>query len=147
MATSRRPSSFRTLSIVELDQVKQSSKKLHGSAVKTTANYHGHLTRGKQWLEDLMKGSNNQDVFGCPRGLPQSSENRTRKWGKHDLIHAFDLVPTCASPWALASFLTFKCFHENRGISTAEGIHAAFKKYWDNSWVTLYFPTPISMLT
>ncbi|KAF8521981.1 hypothetical protein BU17DRAFT_45386 [Hysterangium stoloniferum] len=51
-----------------------------------------------------------------------------------DLAHAFDIKPNRASPWALASFISWKCFKNNLGKSTADGAHAAFKKYWDNSW-------------
>lgn len=121
------------LSITELDHMKQESKKQHGSSVKTVANYQGYVTRGKQWLEDIVKGSQNQNIFDCPRGTPESGDKGKWKWTKYDLVHAFDPEPTRASPWALASFLTFKCFQENRGASTADGVHAAFKKYWDNS--------------
>lgn len=128
-----RAATVQMLSITELDRIKQESKKQHGSSAKTVVNYHGYIARGKQWLEEVLKGSQNQNVFDCPRGTPESGVNGKWKWTTDDLVHAFDSKPTRASPWALAGFLTFKCFQENRGASTADGVHAAFKKYWDDS--------------
>ncbi|KAH6888784.1 hypothetical protein BKA70DRAFT_1121444 [Coprinopsis sp. MPI-PUGE-AT-0042] len=47
------------------------------------------------------------------------------------LGHAFDGPPNHYSAFALQLFLGHKCFAENLSKSTAEGIHGAFKLFWN----------------
>ena len=44
---------------------------------------------------------------------------------------AFGPVPNEHTPRALVLFITQKCVHEGKAIGTANGIQAAFKKYWE----------------
>ncbi len=119
----------RSSTIAELAQTKESSKKKHGSAMNTNSTYDGYIRRGKQWLAELVKDFEQEDELEHPRGCPAGLEGM--KWNIGDLIQAFDTRPNRASPWALASYIACKCFVENLGESTGDGIHAAFKRYWD----------------
>jgi len=40
----------------------------------------------------------------------------------------FDPIPNHCSDKALALFISWKCFHQNCGKSTSDGIYSAFKK-------------------
>ncbi|KAF8530573.1 hypothetical protein BU17DRAFT_17785, partial [Hysterangium stoloniferum] len=55
---------------------------------------------------------------------------------------AFYETPNRALPWALATFISFKCFTNSCGQSTAEGIHAGFQKYWDRADVEGLYQGP-----
>ena len=120
-----------TSTLAELEEAKQASKRKHGSATKTTAGYEGYIRRGKVWLADLIRNLSTEHSFEHPKGCPTSLDNA--KWDVADLGLAFEIKPNRSSPWALASFISHKCFENNLGESTAEGVHAAFKRYWDNS--------------
>lgn len=45
--------------------------------------------------------------------------------------NAFNGHPSKHTPNAIVMFLTWKCFHQGNGISTAQGIHAAFIAEYD----------------
>ena len=48
-----------------------------------------------------------------------------------EFVLAFTGAPKKCSPEALTLYLTYKCLTETRRKSTAEGAHAAMKKYWE----------------
>jgi hypothetical protein len=86
-------------------------------------------------LAEIAKELRGDKGLEHPRGCPEGLDDV--KWTSCDLIYAFDKRPNCASPWALATFISFKCFTNHLGQSTAEGIHAGFQKYWDRAQVSL----------
>ena len=43
-----------------------------------------------------------------------------------DFCHAFEGRPMKCTPQTIAMFLAWKCFAEDNGEATADGIHAAF---------------------
>lgn len=49
-----------------------------------------------------------------------------------DFRNALAGRPTKATPSVIGMFITFKCFEEEKGKSTAEGIHAAVLQMYDN---------------
>ncbi|GJJ05983.1 hypothetical protein Clacol_000170 [Clathrus columnatus] len=120
----------KSISLAELELIKQDAKKKHGTAANTLQSYQGHVQRAKEWLSAVLTHEDGLDPFEYPRG--SNVEGIDKKWTHFDLVKAFDTVPSQASPWAVATFIAFKCFEENLGASTADGIHAAFKYYWDN---------------
>ncbi|KAF8521186.1 hypothetical protein BU17DRAFT_64953 [Hysterangium stoloniferum] len=122
-------------SVANTERLKQASKRKHGMASNSSNGYDGYVRCGKEWLKGLVEGSTLESTLESPRGCPDTLEGV--KWTMADLAHAFDIKPNRASPWALASFISWKCFENNLGKSTADGAHAAFKKYWDNSQVGL----------
>ncbi|KAF8514730.1 hypothetical protein BU17DRAFT_52403, partial [Hysterangium stoloniferum] len=117
-------------SVANTERLKQASKRKHGMASNSSNGYDGYIRHGKEWLKGLVEGSKLKSTLENPRGCPNSLEGV--KWTMADLAHAFDIKPNRASPWALASFISWKCFENNLGKSTADSAHAAFKKYWDN---------------
>lgn len=44
---------------------------------------------------------------------------------------AFDGRPSKYTPHAIAMILTWECFHQEKGVGTASGIHAAWIKEYD----------------
>jgi len=91
------------------------------STVKNTDGaYKGYVARGIKFLEDLVvqRRENGEDV--CAEGISTDM-----------LEKAFDKPPNHYSALAVELFLVQKCFTENCGVSTAEGIHGAFASYWD----------------
>ncbi|KAF8507450.1 hypothetical protein BU17DRAFT_71153 [Hysterangium stoloniferum] len=118
---------------------KRCRKNVKGSSVANTERLKQASKRkhGMEWLKGLVEGSTLESTLENPRGCPDSLEGV--KWTMADLAHAFDIKPNRASPWALASFISWKCFENNLGKSTADGAHAAFKKYWDNSQTVKVF--------
>ncbi|KIJ48361.1 hypothetical protein M422DRAFT_81339, partial [Sphaerobolus stellatus SS14] len=62
----------------------------------------------------------------------ETSEEISDEFRFEDFKHVFDQKkPTCASPTALALFISFKCFDENKKIGVADQTKAAFLRYWD----------------
>ncbi|KAF8513430.1 hypothetical protein BU17DRAFT_95413 [Hysterangium stoloniferum] len=128
------------LTLGEIAKTKQASKRKHGLAAKTTQDYDGHVRQGKEWLAEVAKELRDNEGLEHPRGCPEGLGDV--KWTSFDLIHAFDETPNRASPWALATFISFKCFTNSCGQSTAEGIHAGFQKYWDRADVEGLYQGP-----
>ena len=50
---------------------------------------------------------------------------------------AFDGVPNRFSAEALVMLLAQKCGAEGKGVSTADGIYSAFKRFWEE-WYTAH---------
>lgn len=48
---------------------------------------------------------------------------------------ALETTPNKHSDKALALLISYKCFHEDCGMSTCEGLSAAFKKLWEEAQV------------
>ena len=46
--------------------------------------------------------------------------------------HAFDSVPNCWSDKVLAIYRSCRVFVEDQSLSTAQGIYAALKAFWNN---------------
>jgi len=97
----------------------------------TTKAYHGYVTAGRQWLGELCSISSTELPSGCPPS--DESGNAPDTHLPPDFVSAFNPTPNVHSPEALALYITFKCVDGNRGKSTAEGIHAAFKNMWEAS--------------
>lgn len=92
------------------------------STVKNTDDaYNGHVARGMAFLKEVVKErQENGEGMTCSLGIPTD-----------ELEKAFDRPPNRYSAMALEMFLVQKCFTENLGVSTAQGIHAGFASYWD----------------
>jgi hypothetical protein len=91
----------------------------HITREKTDTNYNSYIKRGKQFLKDLVTDRHEQGVTSA-QGVPTK-----------ELEQAFTGLPSKWSYYALNLFITQKCFAENCQQSTADGIHAAFCRYWD----------------
>ncbi|KAJ7027994.1 hypothetical protein C8F04DRAFT_1212262 [Mycena alexandri] len=93
------------------------------NAANTKTNYKGYLQRGAKILASVvaLRREREKKEPGCSvDGIDIDL-----------LAKAFEGSPNKHSVYALELYMTQKCVVENLGKSTAEGIHGAFAKYWD----------------
>ncbi|KAF9060435.1 hypothetical protein BDP27DRAFT_1430099 [Rhodocollybia butyracea] len=76
----------------------------------TNTAYDGIIKRMRNWLKDFIKGQNQAQTRGEEVDL--------------------DGTPVKCTPEALAMFMSWKCFDEEKGKSTAEQIHAGWKHHY-----------------
>jgi hypothetical protein len=103
----------------------KAARSQYGNAEKTTKAYAGYFVRGSEFLAEIVGERRKKEAedaeWVCPQGIAT------------DLLEkAFDNPPNKYSAVALELFITQKCIVENLGKSTAQGIHGAFAKHWDN---------------
>jgi hypothetical protein len=117
-----------------IHEAKEAGKKKHQNASNTTEKYDGHVKCGREWLFGHFK-SKDLDAQATQAGDVDTSIGGKEESVYDDLAfrQAFESQPNQHSDKALALYLSYKCFHQNLGQSTAEGSHAAFKKLWENS--------------
>jgi hypothetical protein len=115
-------------SLPALQQLQDSGKKANLNSGQTRRNYNGYMRRGRQWLAGHFSEDTN-----VPRGLEQDElpSPHDDMYQDPDFKNAFNERPNKYSHQALALFISFKCFHQNLKAGTGTGIHAAFKKYWE----------------
>ncbi|KAJ7246753.1 hypothetical protein C8J57DRAFT_1452105 [Mycena rebaudengoi] len=94
------------------------------NAKTTKAAYSGYLSRGRVIVADSVKEKRAKEKedpsWKCPENIDTDL-----------LAKALEGPPNRHSVYALELVLTQKCGVEGHGKSTAEGIHGAFAKYWD----------------
>lgn len=110
------------VSLEQLEQVRIAAVKKHGGSQKTADNYASYLKRGCAFLAQMV----DEKRQNTGRELQEQGINRD------ELAKAFDNPPNKYSAMVLEKFMVEKCLHENLGKSTHDGVHAAFKRYWDN---------------
>ncbi|KAF8587223.1 hypothetical protein K439DRAFT_1614512 [Ramaria rubella] len=104
---------------------KDVSMKKFSKASATTEKYEQQLQQGYWWLRELMEVESSGTEL--PPGYPNLQDGQS--WSCEDLKHVFDKIPTSASPWVLALFISSKCFSEEGwGLSTTWQILSAFKR-------------------
>ena len=111
----------------ELHHIKEAGKQQHLQAETTQKAYGGHVCQGREWLQDLL------------------SRNDATNLSEEDLVlfndpafkNVFDDIPNHLSARVLAWYLSWSGFCKNLGQSTIEGIHAAFKKLWEQASVSI----------
>lgn len=112
-------------SLSETDALREKNVKAHLRAAKTRTAYDGHVRRGQEWIEQYAGDVDDHMADG---------EARTQKediYMDPDFKIALDGKPTEYSNHALSLFISYKCFFENLGQATSEGIYSAFKMMWD----------------
>src|SRR6266576_5918405 len=112
-------SSPTTLSLAELQELNQQSRKTYGKAARTVAAYDSYITKGKEFVALTVKARR------------EKGESQEKDEIDTDLLEkAFEKPPNGLSATALELFLVHKCFgSDGCGPSTAERIHAAFCDY------------------
>lgn len=105
-----------------LRELKQSGKDKHGQAKKTAATYLSAMKRMRKWAA----------AYGPAAGQKVNAEDADIAGMDVEFRDAFNDRPKACSAEALALYLTFKCFEEDLGQSTAEVAYSAAKKYWTN---------------
>ncbi|KAF8531386.1 hypothetical protein JB92DRAFT_3105217 [Gautieria morchelliformis] len=121
------------VSLAGLAADKEASSKKFGKAPATTEKYGQRQQQGFKWLNDLMAAeARTQQPLGCPS--QGSLQDASTMFSLDVLAHAFDKIPTQASPWVLALFIASKCFGDNAcGPATAWQIYSAFKMMWHHA--------------
>jgi len=114
-----------TSSLQTLQKTRVACRNEFGRSKNTKSNYAGYIKRGKSFLADIVaeRRANGEGVI-CKEGITTDV-----------LEKAFENPPNKYSAMALELFLVQKCFTENLGKSTGDGIHGAFADYWDNMYV------------
>jgi hypothetical protein len=118
------------LSLPALQQLQDSGKRANLNSGQTRWNYGGHVRRGREWLASHFSGQSNSEI---PMGLDkdQLSLLPDDMYQDPEFKEAFNERPNRYTNQALALFISYKCFHQNLKLGTGTGIHAAFKKYWE----------------
>lgn len=114
--------------VATLEATRDQAKRSHLLAPKTTQKYDEYVARGREFLQELVKSI--EDDIKTTRNLTKA-ERTIQLQDLQRLSQAFDPTPNSQSARALELFMTEKCFAQGRGMATASGIHAGFKKYWD----------------
>ena len=131
-------------SLLYLHKIKEAAKLAHKHAKKTWNNFNGYVAWGIKWLEghsapnDLTAGPGIES--GSIKEFPSQFKGvaSDEMYENPEFRHAFNSILNHCSNKALTLFISWKCFHQNCGKSTLDGIYSAFKKYWEKSWVSIY---------
>ncbi|KAK7057802.1 hypothetical protein R3P38DRAFT_3546631 [Favolaschia claudopus] len=114
-----------------LAQNTRDARAKYTNAENTTKAYGGYLARGDEFLaavvEERRQRREKDPDWVCEQGIDTDL-----------LAKAFSKPPNQHSAIALEMFITQKCLVEGLGKSTADGIHGAYAKYWDNMYGPLY---------
>ena len=91
-------------------------------SAKTTRAYASYVKSGKEFLKSWA-----EDGTGSQGG---ESDSLVDSDSRDTFVGAFDSI-TSRTPIALRLFLAYKCDHQQKGFSTAEGLRSAFKQYFE----------------
>jgi hypothetical protein len=106
-----------------IDKIKERAKQQHKHANSTRKNYGSYVGRGQKWLK----------AHASATGCRDEETHDDNAYEDPTFRDALEETPNRHSDKALALFISYKCFHEDNGQSTCDGIHAAFKKYWEEA--------------
>jgi hypothetical protein len=107
----------------QLQTVRDQSKKQHHRAKNTTDAYRRYKKNGDDFLRTLVANMRSGTTDDKAIGEDISID---------DFAVAFKNPPNRYSAQALEAFLVQKCIVEGLGVATKDGIHAAFKRFWDD---------------
>jgi hypothetical protein len=95
-------------------------------AAKTTKAYANYVKNGKAFLQSWAADSDGSTSLGGEEesGIVDNAGERSAFSG------AFDSIGS-QTPIALRLFAAYKCDHQGKGFSTAEGMRSAFKLYFE----------------
>lgn len=108
----------------------------HLLAKNTTGKYEGYIKRGKSLLASIFEVRDQRRTNDPAAELLLEDDE---DFMDEDEIHlsdpefrkAFEGRPSKFTPHAIAMILTWECFHQEKGVGTASGIHAAWIKEYD----------------
>jgi hypothetical protein len=134
--TGKKAKTSQKVSMAHVHKIKENGKQKHLRAAETRKNYGGHLRRGRDWMakhfaepdQDTSEDTMRSGFTGAEPELPNTEDGI---YNEPDFKHALDGAPTQYSDRALALLISYKCFYENLGLSTCDGIYSAFKRYWE----------------
>ena len=95
---------------------------------RTTRAYANYVKAGKAWLEKWVA----EEVGQAQEGAEAEEAGGQASLGGDRAVFAgaFDQIGE-HTPTVLRMYVAFKCEHEKRSFSTAEGIRSAFKGYFE----------------
>ncbi|KAK0489204.1 hypothetical protein IW261DRAFT_1557697 [Armillaria novae-zelandiae] len=108
--------------IANLMQTESETRQKWSQADNTKINYRGYVGRAVQFLEEMVAARQKRQA---ETGVCEDDTDTSL------LSQAFSNPPNKYSVTALLNFLMQKCFVEQHGKSTAQGIQAAMAKMWD----------------
>jgi len=91
------------------------ARKKKSQSATSSLKTNGHVARGMGFLKAVVKERQENGEVMCSLGIPTD-----------ELEKAFDKPPNRYSAMALEMFLVQKCFTDNLGSSTADGIQGGF---------------------
>lgn len=93
---------------------------------RTTKAYGNYVKAGKAWLANFVKEDSRTVGLEGGTSQPESAGGA----GRFAFAGSLDAIGE-HTPTVLRLYLAYKCEHEGRGFSTAEGIRSAFKNYFE----------------
>lgn len=124
--------------INSLQELASNGTKEHLHSKRTTGAYGGYLKAAREFVESMFCERNEANATGGfdPMAMLDDEDIDHDLDDEVDLSdpefrNAFNGPPTKFTPHAIRLFLTWKCFHQEKGIQTAKGIHAAFVAEYD----------------
>lgn len=134
----RSASSVPNISPAELLELGATQTKEHLHSKNTTGKYNGYIKRGRDMLVSICDGRD-QGGAGDPDPLAElllededdMLMDDEPSLNDPELCNAFSGRPSEYTPLAIALILTWECIHQSKGLSTAQGIHAAWIKEYD----------------
>lgn len=122
-----------------LQDLAANGTKEHLHSKKTTGGYDRYLKAAREFVESMFQERDSE--MDGPGGFDPLSMLDDEDVDKDlddevdlsdpEFRNAFDGPPTKYTPHAIRLFLTWKCFHQEKGIQTAQGAHAAFVAEYD----------------
>ncbi|KAF5371482.1 hypothetical protein D9615_009624 [Tricholomella constricta] len=113
---------LKTLANIAHENVAQYNKVIHSNVA-----YNGNIRRSKEFLAMLIAQRKEDKIIVCEQGIPTD-----------ELEKALDNPPNQYSAMVVEMFIAQKCVVEGCQQQVAEGIHAAFCRYWDTMDGTKY---------
>ncbi|KAG0702302.1 hypothetical protein DFH29DRAFT_805105 [Suillus ampliporus] len=112
-----------------INKIKEQAKHQHKHAQATRKSYDGYVMRGQQWLKTHFNSGSTRQQDGESLVVAEDSD----AYEDPTFREALERIPNLYSDKALALLISYKCFHEDCGVSTCDGLSAAFKKLWEES--------------
>ena len=131
----RRVSKAHVTDLLETDRV----------ARKTTVAYKGHLARADAWLASEITLHQGAHMLSAVETAPaELTSVQGEEWLDDPFLHPLAAssfaTPSECTPLLIAWHLTERCVANKKGLSTAEGIHAAFKDRFTQMYVVSMYP-------
>lgn len=116
-------------SLSELQTIHDKSKEEHHHAQNTNKIYRRYRSNGDKFLKTLVESM--RAGLAGPTSIRTVGDEDEATIDIDEFAKAFDKPPNRYSVQALEAFLVQKCIVEGLGVGTRDGVHAAFKRYWD----------------
>ncbi|GJE89506.1 hypothetical protein PsYK624_056070 [Phanerochaete sordida] len=124
-AAKKKKTAAATVDFETLEEARNKGREQYGLSENTKKTYKGYVRRARKWLVEHVQAR--RDAIAKGHKQPNWRELDLDKLEK-----AFDDVPNKYTPYALEMLLTQKCLHEDKSLSTGQGMYSAMKNRWEN---------------